>query len=65
MHPCMMLLCSLTIGERAEQTIRTMELLGIDAGRMEVYAADVLAEAFGFGDMDYFAGIKLFNRVRR
>ncbi len=51
------------IGERAEQAIKTMELLGIDAGRMADYAADVLAEAFCFGDMEYFVGMKLFNRV--
>ena len=26
-------------------------------------SADVLSEVFGFGDMEYFAGMKLFNRV--
>ena len=51
------------IGERAEQIIETMELLGIDAGRIAEYSADVLSEVFGFGDMEYFAGIKLFNKV--
>ena len=40
-----------------------MKLLGIDAGRMAEYSADVLSEVFSFGDMEYFAGIKLFNRV--
>lgn len=51
------------IGERTEQVIRTMELLGIDAKRLTEYSADVLSEVFGFGDMEYFAGIKLFNKV--
>lgn len=51
------------IGERAERVIGTMKLLGINAGRMAEYSADVLSEVFGFGDMGYFAGMKLFNRV--
>ena len=51
------------IGERAERVIETMKLLGIDAGRMAEYSTDVLSEIFSFGDMEYFAGIKLFNRV--
>lgn len=29
------------------------------------YSADVLTEVFGFGNMEYFAGIKLFNKVIR
>ena len=51
------------IEERAEQVIETMKLFGIDAGRIAEYSADVLSEVFGFGDMEYFAGIKLFNNV--
>lgn len=51
------------IGERTEQVIKTMKLLGIDAGRFVEYSADVLSEVFGFGDMEYFVGIKLFNKV--
>ncbi len=51
------------IGERAERVIETMKLLGIDAGRMAEYSTDVLSEVFSFGDMEYFAGIKLFNRA--
>lgn len=27
------------------------------------YSVDVLSEVFGFWDMEYFAGIKLFNMV--
>ena len=34
-----------------------------DASNLAGYSADVLFEVFGFGDMEYFAGIKLFNKV--
>ena len=51
------------IGERAERVIETMKLLGIDAGRMAEHSIDVLSEVFSFGDMEYFAGIKLFHRA--
>lgn len=51
------------IGERTEQIIKTIELLGIDAGKIAEYSPDVLSEVFEFGDMEYFAGIKLFNKV--
>ncbi len=51
------------IGERAERVIETMKLLGIDAGRMAECSTDVLSEVFSFEDMEYFAGIKMFNRV--
>lgn len=40
-----------------------MKLLGIDAGRLAEYSTDLLSEVFSFGDMEYFAGIKLFNKV--
>lgn len=49
--------------ERVEQIIGTMELIKIDADRLTAYSADVLSEVFGFGDMEYFTGIKLFNKV--
>ena len=51
------------IGERAERVIETMKLFGINSSRITEYSADVLSEVFGFGDMEYFAGIKLFNNV--
>lgn len=51
------------IGERAERVIDTMKLFGINSGRIAEYSADMLSEVFGFGDMEYFAGIKLFNKV--
>lgn len=51
------------IGERAEQVIGAMKWMGVDAGRFAEYPADVLSEVFDFGDMEYFAGLKLFNKV--
>ena len=51
------------IGERAERVIETMKLLGINSGKITECSADVLSEAFGVGDMEYFAGMKLFNKV--
>ena len=40
-----------------------MKVLGINSGRIAEYSADVLSEVFGFGDMEYLAGMKLFNKV--
>ena len=51
------------IGERAERVIETMKFLGINSDRIAEYSADVLSEVFGFGNMEYFAGMKLFNKV--
>lgn len=51
------------IQERVEQVIGAMEWRGVDVGRIAEYSADVLSDVFGFGEMEYFAGIKLFNKV--
>ena len=51
------------IQEKIEQIIGAMILLGLDAGNLAEYSADVLFEVLGFGDMEYFAVIKLFNKV--
>ena len=51
------------IQERTEQVIEKMDMLGIDAGKITEYSADVLSVVFGFEDMEYYTGIKLFNRV--
>ena len=51
------------IQERTAQIIGAMKLLGLDVGKLAGYSADVLFEVFGFGDMEYFTGIKLFNKV--
>jgi hypothetical protein len=40
-----------------------MKLFGINSSRITEYSADVLSEVFGFGDIEYFDGIKLFNNV--
>lgn len=48
---------------QTEQIVERLELLGIDSSRLTEYSADILSEAFDFGDMEYFAGIKLFNKV--
>ena len=51
------------IQERTEQIIEKLDMLGIDVGNVKDIQTDVLSEAFEFEDMEYFAGIKLFNRV--
>lgn len=51
------------IQEKTEQIIGVMKLLGLDASNLAECSADVLFEVLGFGDMEYFAGIKLFNKV--
>lgn len=48
---------------QTEQIVERLELLGIDSSRLTEYSADILSETFDFGDMEYFAGIKLFNKV--
>ena len=48
---------------QTEQVVERLELLGIDSSRLTEYSADILSEAFDFGDMEYFVGIKLFNKV--
>ena len=49
--------------ERVKRVIRAMEVLEIHADRIAEYSIDILSEVFRFEDMEYFAGIKLFNRV--
>lgn len=51
------------IQERAEQIKEKMNMLGIDAGKISECPVDLLSKFFNFGDIEYFAGIKLFNRV--
>ena len=51
------------IQEKTEQIIGAMKLLGLDAGNPAEYSTDVLSKVFSLGDMEYFAGMKLFNRV--
>ena len=49
--------------ERAEQIKEKMNMLGIDAGKISEWPVDVLSKVFNFGDIEYFAGIKMFNCV--
>lgn len=51
------------IQKKTEQIIEKMDMMGIDTEKFSEYLADVLSRAFDFGDMEYFVGIKLFNRV--
>lgn len=51
------------IQERTDQIIEKMDMLGIDAGKITEYSVDVLSVVFGFEDMEYYTGIKLFNKV--
>ena len=51
------------IHKRAEQAIEKMETLGIDADKFTEYSEKILSEVFDFGDMEYFAGMKLFNQI--
>lgn len=48
---------------QTERIVERLELLGIDSSRLTEYSADILSEVFDFEDMEYFAGIKLFNKV--
>ena len=48
---------------QTERIVERLELLGIDSSRLTEYSVDILSEVFDFGDMEYFAGIKLFNKV--
>lgn len=51
------------IQKKTEQIIGAMKLLGLDSGNLAEYSTDVLSKVFNLGDMEYFAGIKLFNKV--
>ena len=51
------------IQKKTDQIIGEMKLLGLDAGNLAEYSTDVLSKVFNLGDMEYFAGMKLFNRV--
>ena len=49
--------------EKTEQIIEKMDIMGIEAEKLTEYPADVLSVVFGFEDMEYYTGIKLFNSV--
>ena len=51
------------IEEKTERIIGVMKLLGLDAGNLAGCSTDVLSKVFNLGDIAYFTGMKLFNRV--
>lgn len=51
------------IRKKAEQVIKNIELLGMEADSLERYAPNVLTEVFRLDNLDYSAGVKLFHRV--
>ena len=52
------------IQKQTEQIIEKMDMMGIDTEKFSEYPVDVLSRTFDFGDMEYFAGIKMFNQIR-
>ena len=52
------------IQKQTEQIIEKMDMMGIDTEKFSEYPVDVLSKVFDFGDMEYFAGIKMFNQIR-
>lgn len=52
------------IQKQTEQIIEKMDMMGIDTEKFSEYPVDVLSKIFDFGDMEYFAGIKMFNQIR-
>ena len=51
------------IQKQTEQIIEKMDMMGIDTEKFSEYPVDVLSKVFDFGDMEYFAGIKMFNQI--
>lgn len=51
------------IQKQTEQIIEKMDMMGIDTEKFSEYPVDVLSRTFDFGDMEYFAGIKMFNQI--
>ena len=51
------------IQKQTEQIIEKMDMMGIDTEKFSEYPVDVLSRTFDFGDMEYFAGIKMFNQM--
>lgn len=51
------------IQKKTEQIIEKMDMMGIDTEKFSEYPADVLSRTFDFGDMEYIAGIKMFNQI--
>ena len=50
--------------EEDEEDIAIEETYVDCVEEFEEYPVDVLSKVFDFGDMEYFAGIKMFNQIR-
>ena len=51
------------IEKKAEQIIGVMEVIGMEAARLKEYPGDMLGQVFEVKDMEYFVGVKVFNKV--
>ena len=51
------------IEKKAEQIIGVMEVIGMDVANLKEYPTDVLGQVFEVKDMEYFVGVKVFNKV--
>lgn len=51
------------IQKKAEQIIGVMEVMGMDAAGLKEYPTDVLGQVFEVKDIEYFVGVKVFNKV--
>ena len=51
------------IEKKVEQIIGIIEVMEMDGTGLKEYPADVLGEVFDVRDMEYFTGIKVFNKV--
>lgn len=49
--------------KKAEKIIGVMEVIGMDVARLKEYPTDMLGQVFEVKDMEYFVGVKVFNRV--
>lgn len=51
------------IEKKEQQIIEILEVMEMDGAGLREYPADVLGEVFDVRDMEYFTGIKVFNKV--
>lgn len=51
------------IDKKVEQILGIMKVMDMDVADLREYPADVLGEVFDVRDMEYFTGIKVFNKV--
>ena len=51
------------IEKKAEKIIGVMEDIGMDVANLKEYPTDMLGQVFEVRDMEYFVGVKVFNKV--